>query len=296
MPRRPDDRLPPRTPPRRRSPGGSPGRSGGGPGRRKAAKKKGLSKGAIALIVGVCAAPVLCGVGAVLVNLLTPAIQAAREAAEASRDDPNDLKKIGLALHNYHSTYRAFPSQPRGYSMDGGPGDPALEPGERVAWMTALLPYVDQTALWEELRNRPVAAFDDPSLAEIYATPVPAFQRGLPEPLPGGLAPAHFAGNAWFLGASQDAGMRDLRDGTTVTLLAGEVNIDSGAPAAWGDPDNLREPSAPLNSPTGFGGNRAAGAEILMGDGSVRFLSPSVDPAVLRALGTPAGGEPVGGF
>ena len=286
-PRRPDDRLPPRTPPRRRESAGGSGR------RRQAASKKGLSKGTIALIAGVCAVPILCGAGAILV---TPAIQAAREAAEASRDDPNDLKRIGLALHNYHATYNTFPSQPRGYAMDGGPGDPPLAPGERVAWMTALLPYVGETALWEELSNRPVAPFDDPAVADVYSTSILTYQRGAAEPLPGGLAPAHFAGNAWFLGASQNAGLRDLRDGTTVTLLAGEVNIDSGAPAAWGDPDNLREPSAPLNSPTGFGGNRAGGAEILMGDGSVRFLSPSVDPAVLRALGTPAGGETVGAF
>ena len=96
--------------------------------------------------------------------------------------------------------------------------------------------------------------------------------------------------------SSQNFGLRDDRDGTSNTLLAGEVNATTGAPAAWGDPDNLRDPGAPLNSPAGFGGNTPGQALLRTVDGAVHEVSTDIDPAVLRAPGAPNGGEPVGGF
>jgi prepilin-type N-terminal cleavage/methylation domain-containing protein/prepilin-type processing-associated H-X9-DG protein len=71
----------------------------------------------------------------VLVALLLPAVQSAREAARRSQC-ANNLKQMGLALHNYHDTFQRFPF---GWS-DRGAG-----------WTTMLLPYIEQKPLWDTL-------------------------------------------------------------------------------------------------------------------------------------------------
>jgi prepilin-type N-terminal cleavage/methylation domain-containing protein len=77
----------------------------------------------------------------ILVALLLPAIQAAREAARRTQCTSN-LKQIGLALHNYHDTYRVFPA-----------GN--ITPGNccgtlsKANWAIAILPFVEQQALYE---------------------------------------------------------------------------------------------------------------------------------------------------
>ncbi len=77
----------------------------------------------------------------VLVALLLPAVQAAREAARRTQCT-NNLKQIGLALQNFHSARNQFP---RGYSwregMVGGDSD------TEATWITFLLPYLEETAL-----------------------------------------------------------------------------------------------------------------------------------------------------
>ena len=63
----------------------------------------------------------------------------------------------------------------------------------------------------------------------------------------------------------------------------------------WGHPANWRDPSDGINkSPDGFGGPRGSGgAQFVMADGSVRFVSDAISPRVLQALGTPNGREEV---
>ncbi|MCA9005141.1 MAG: DUF1559 domain-containing protein, partial [Planctomycetaceae bacterium] len=81
----------------------------------------------------------------VLVALLLPAVQQAREAARRSVSK-NNLKQIGLALHNYHDTYRVFP--PGGtQTTDGAPYH---------GWSTSILPFVDQAPLYNQVN------FDQP--------------------------------------------------------------------------------------------------------------------------------------
>ncbi|MBA3313630.1 MAG: DUF1559 domain-containing protein [Planctomycetota bacterium] len=64
---------------------------------------------------------------------------------------------------------------------------------------------------------------------------------------------------------------------------------------AWADPTNVRDPALGINaSPEGFGSPFKGGANVLMGDGSVRFVSEEIDRKVLAALATPSAGDDAG--
>lgn len=79
---------------------------------------------------------VVIAIIAILIALLLPAVQQAREAARRTQCR-NHLKQIGLALHNYHDTVRAFPL--------------AAPVGSRPNWRVFLLPYLDQAPLYQSL-------------------------------------------------------------------------------------------------------------------------------------------------
>ena len=260
--------------------------------------RTGMSGWAIAGIVALCTVPVLCCVGMVLVSLLLPAARLAQSQnnlkAAPRAQSQNNLKQIGLAAHNFHSTYSAFPPHTAPDGVNLARADDPENP--RMAWMTAMLPFMDQQALYG--RVDPSLAYDDPAAAGVYGTVVPTYlSPSAPSPTAGpGPAPAHYAGNELVLGADRTGRIRDLTDGTSNTILAAEVNALTGSPAAWGDPDNLRATAAGLNTATGFGGNHPGVVLVLMADGSVRTVSEAIAPATLDALGTPDGGETVNDF
>ncbi|HEY2413090.1 MAG TPA: DUF1559 domain-containing protein [Pirellulaceae bacterium] len=80
----------------------------------------------------------------VLVALLLPAVQAAREAARRSQCS-NNLRQLGLALHNYHDTQLAFPIN---YRVGGNNGQNTYA---TWSWMQGILPYIEQTAMYSQL-------------------------------------------------------------------------------------------------------------------------------------------------
>ena len=83
-------------------------------------------------------------------------------------------------------------------------------------------------------------------------------------------------------------------DGISNTILFGELNKGL---RPWGDPLNVRDPATGINQgPKSFGSPFSAGCHMLLADGSVRFVSESTAPVVLKALSTPASGEPVREF
>ncbi len=97
---------------------------------------------------------VVIAIIAVLIALLLPAVQQAREAARRTQCK-NNLKQLGLALHNYESSFGQFP-MPAVWSVNvtsGSNGDPSYG----LAWSMAILPYMDQAALFNSFDfSRPI--------------------------------------------------------------------------------------------------------------------------------------------
>jgi len=101
---------------------------------------------------------VVIGVMALLVAILMPAIQHAREAARRATCR-NNLKQLGLALHNYDSTYNCFPpGNHAGWKGVRGGGESG------ISALTMLLPYLDQRALYNSINfEHPASQGDDPN-------------------------------------------------------------------------------------------------------------------------------------
>ncbi len=101
----------------------------------------------------------------ILVALLLPAIQAAREAARRSQCS-NNLKQIGLGLMNYHDTHNAFPA---GWNHQSANGNPDW------GWGVMILPFMEQATLYEELNpNAPGRR-----LSQLYVAGAPADVQAL---------------------------------------------------------------------------------------------------------------------
>lgn len=107
----------------------------------------------------------------VLVALLLPAVQAAREASRRSSCG-NNIKQIGLALHNYHDTHRKFP-------MAGFLTAPPVTTSSSLpyhhTWLTALLPFVEQGPLYDNT-NMLLPAWTNPTPQVIVTREIPTIR------------------------------------------------------------------------------------------------------------------------
>jgi prepilin-type processing-associated H-X9-DG protein len=191
----------------------------------------------------------------------------------------SNLKNIGLGTQSYHNVKNVLPGPT--FDRDGRP---------LHGWMTKILPYLDQQALADSIN--PDLPWDDPrnkapfgTVVNIYINPA---VRPVQEKDSAGYALGHYAENARMVGVRS---LKDVTDGASQTILAGEV---AGEFRPWGDPVNWRDPARGINrSPDGFGSPFPGGANFLFADGSIRFIKDRTDPGILRALGTPAGDDPV---
>ena len=105
----------------------------------------------------------------ILVALMLPAIQAARETARRAQCR-NNLRQIGVALHNFHDSQRSFPP---GYVSTVGPGGPADDRGPGWGWGAAILPQLEQSGLNSQiLFDKDIA---DPANAAARMTSLPVF-------------------------------------------------------------------------------------------------------------------------
>ena len=89
---------------------------------------------------------VVIAIIAILIALLLPAVQQAREAARRSTCK-NNLKQIGISLHNYHDVHNAFP--PGWIAVENN--SPNIEGESGFGWGTMLLPYMDQAPLYQQM-------------------------------------------------------------------------------------------------------------------------------------------------
>lgn len=236
-------------------------------------------------------------VGISLVGLAHQVVWAARADERWLRSDmraamyrsqsKNNLKQLGLALHNYHDAHDVFP-----------PGGTFNGYGEALhSWETHLLPYLDEVDLYNQIHHR--VPWDSPANADAFRKPVEVFRNPAGPSRETrdahGYALSHYSANQWVLGGNRGLSWPDFTDGLSNTILAGEVVAKL---CAWGDPLNWRDPMLGINtSPDGFGGPWIGnGSQFLLGDGTVRLLNRDIDPQVLKALSTPNGGEPVGEY
>lgn len=179
---------------------------------------------------------VVIAIIAILVALLLPAVQQAREAARRV-SCKNNLKQIGLALHNYHDANRSFP--PFFISRSGNPSRIA-DVDKGANWLVFLLPYVDQAPLYSQW-NFNIPANQNPGRStelSIFKCPSDPQSTGNFCSYAGGgwargnygmnVSPCNFGvGGRSQLGgiggANSVARIRDVTDGTSNTVAVDEI-------------------------------------------------------------------------
>lgn len=211
----------------------------------------------------------------VMVGLLLPAVQAAREAARRMSAS-NNMKQISLAFHNYAAAYNYLPTD-----ITDEDGKPLL------SWRVAILPYIEEQALYEQFRldepwdsphNKPLSE----KLPAIYVNPKVALQPGytvFQVPVGEGLA--------FQKGAKSR--FRDFLDGTSNTVMLFEASRDEAV--IWSKPEEAEiDPKDPLSA---MGDYHVGGFHVGMTDGSVRFITNTIDIDLFNAMFTRAGGEAI---
>jgi prepilin-type processing-associated H-X9-DG protein len=188
----------------------------------------------------------------------------------------NNLRRIGMALHEYHNAYRCFPPAVVADSQ----GNPMH------SWRVAILPYLGEHSLyaqydWKEPWNGPNNRNLAVAAPSVYRCPAE------PSLVLGATSYVMIAGAGAVGGESgKPVSLADIRDGASNTILVVEV---AGSQIGWTTPRDLRLDELSLFYPNGAGArgpssNHAAGVNVLFCDGSVQALTPAIDPATLRLL------------
>jgi type II secretory pathway pseudopilin PulG len=213
----------------------------------------------------------------ILVALLLPAVQSAREAARRAAST-NNMKQIALAMHNYADAKKRLPPA---YTTDAN-GKPLL------SWRVLLLPYLEMNDLyekfhldepWDSDHNKKLIAV----LPAVYRNPSSCVaQQGKTNYLTIRNKDGMFPG-------AEGIKLADVSDGPANTIMLVEAPDDSAA--VWTKPDDFTyDENNPIR---GLAGMRSGGFLAAMADGSIRFLASSTDPAILKALFTRNGHEPL---
>lgn len=222
-----------------------------------------------------------CGGFGILVALLLPAVQSAREAARRMQCS-NNMKQIMLALHNYHDVYKCFP-----------PAYIADKDGKPMhSWRVLILPFIEQSPLYDQYD------FDQPwdSPANL------AVASRMPQTYRCPSAPDKGLGNETnyvvIIGDPQQfpqtmftpnrpIKLREVIDGTSNTIAV--VEVRDGVP--WTQPDadlKFAQMQFTINAgPNSISSYHPSGANVGFADGSVRFMS-SRDSQSLRSMIQPA--------
>ena len=273
---------------------------------------------------------------AVLIALLLPAVQQARESARRHQCQ-NNLMQIGLALHDYHLAHRVFPPgsvNPTG-PIDNGQG------GYKHGWIIQLLPFLDEVNLSKAIDPN-LGVYEQTQIHLTVMTPehlqCPSSYKTPGESF-GDYAGCHHeieapidADDNGMLFLNSSVRLDDVADGQQYTLFAGEIRdsgrwsvgsrmslrntgtrIDDRTESQWlrkpgltlpeippgvapDDGSPAVTPPDPKTSVGGFGSFHTGGANFLLVDGSVRFIGSSVDGGVYQHLGSRRDGQVIGEF
>jgi prepilin-type N-terminal cleavage/methylation domain-containing protein len=277
---------------------------------------------------------VVIAIIAVLIGLLLPAVQKVREAANLV-SCKNNLKQIGLAMHNYHDTHGTFPV---GY-YDPTPW-PQLDNGPGWGWGAYLLPFLEQGNLYNQINFKldvgdPANATIRTTFLKIFFCPSDELQTTFD--LTDGVSKTWTLAQASYVACNGNDGVddfttpphtgpflraikgfrtADITDGLSNTLFVGDRTIKLSYCTWMGGPTGALNPfllapgnfgaevtllmchAGPTgpNSPGVFDADSTSsphrtGVPFVFGDGSVHYLSNSIDIPVWMALATRNGNE-----
>jgi hypothetical protein len=202
------------------------------------------------------------------------------QAREASRrvQCTNNLKQIGLAMHNYLSTHGTFPAA----FVAGKDGKPLL------SWRVMILPFVEQEELykqfhldepWDGPHNKALIA----RMPGVFACPSGSKALAA-EGKTSYLTPR---GPATVISGAVGIKIKDITDGSSNTILVVDASDDLAV--TWTRPDDWS--TAPEFTIQGLFGHHPNGTPFGMCDGSVRFFKQTISPKLLQALTTRNAGE-----
>ncbi|MFP6763701.1 MAG: DUF1559 domain-containing protein, partial [Planctomycetaceae bacterium] len=281
---------------------------------------------------------VVIAIIAILIALLLPAVQQAREAARRAQCK-NNLKQIGIALHNYHETNRTFPAG--WFGVDRATGNQDFEGYNSFGWAVSLLPALDQGSLAKKFNTH--RSLVDTGNVPYLLTVLKAFrcpsdtgadvwdlsEEGNPANLLATVSSSNYVGS-WGtveLDTACSPGQpcvsdglfylnsrirfRDVQDGVSSTFMVGERRHDALADwnATWtgavpgGEESLARILGVTDHTPNhqdahmeDFSSWHTGGVHMLIGDGSVKFITENIDGGVFNSLATISSGDYPGSF
>jgi hypothetical protein len=188
----------------------------------------------------------------------------------------NRLKRLALAMHNYHDVYKQFPPA----AIRDANGRPLL------SWRVALLPFIEENTLyqqfhldepWDSPHNKPLIA----KLPEVLS-PRSATLRA--EGKTTSLVPV---GKQTIFGPPEGVAIREITDGTSNTILI--VDVDEAHAVVWTKPDDLNVDG--VDAKQAVFGTRKDGVFCAFADGHVQRVDPKITADLVHALLTRNGGE-----
>ena len=197
----------------------------------------------------------------------------------AERRDRNlqNLRQIGLALHNYHQAWNSFPPAV-GRDLNGNP----------LSWRVAILPYVEEDPLYQTWNMH--EPWDGPNNRLLWARTPRCYQ--MPGRKGDGTKTYYqvFVGPGALFEPNVPVRITDVTDGTSNTIMVAEAS----SPVVWCEPGDIPFQASPNGfDPQQVGGWFGKNVNVVMADGAVRPISWKVSPQMFQAAITRRGGEVV---